>query len=216
MKKQDYKEIIKKHKEFVMAYDLKMKQLTNIMVYIAPDCEAEDVVAFFDWGTIFKIGKYGIFISMDAVYFRISDKDNVLKMDFEGLTKVSLEKVNYLLSNLYFEYKDGRRLGYQMALLHEESVVEMLNEIAVKYNNNIQERKEVLEGREKERREREDENNKVIITDQCLGCLACADACPIGAIRAEKGMAYVNQDECVQCGECEIICPAGAIRMGRR
>ncbi len=216
MKKQDYKEIIKKHKQFVMAYDLKMKQLTNILVYIARDCDAEDVIAFYDWGTVFKTGKYGIFISMDAVYFRTSDKDNVLKLEFEGLTKVSLEKVNYFLSNFYFEYEDGCRLGYQMALPHEESVVEMLNEIAVKYNTTIQERKEILEGREKERKEREDENNKVIITDQCLGCLACADACPLGAISTKEDMVYVNQDECVQCGECESVCPADAIRMGRR
>ena len=213
---QEYRKIIEKHKEFAMIDKLTTKQWINIRKYVAADCKAEDFVAFSDWGTIFKTGKHGIFISMDAVYFRTSDKDDVLKLDFEGLTKVSLEKVNYLLSNIYFEYKDGGTLGYRMALPYEESLVEMLNEIAVKYNSNIQKRKEILTAREKEWEERENENNKVIVTNECLGCLACVDSCPVEAIRAKKGRAYVIQDECVQCGECESICPVGAIRIGRR
>ncbi len=52
-----------------------------------------------------------------------------------------------------------------------------------------------------------------VIKDTCLGCQACVDACPVGAISYDeaKGICVIS-DECVDCGACEgVDCPADAI-----
>lgn len=51
------------------------------------------------------------------------------------------------------------------------------------------------------------------ITDECLVCGACAEACPFSAIvPAENGDGYeVNASMCVDCGACEDICPVYAV-----
>ncbi|MDN5294074.1 MAG: hypothetical protein PWQ91_167 [Eubacteriales bacterium] len=48
------------------------------------------------------------------------------------------------------------------------------------------------------------------ITDECVACGTCKDACPNDAI--EEGDIYkINQDACVECGACMEACPTGAI-----
>jgi len=48
--------------------------------------------------------------------------------------------------------------------------------------------------------------------DLCIGCGACEDTCPLGAISADAdGKREVNADLCVDCGACEGVCPVGAI-----
>ena len=48
------------------------------------------------------------------------------------------------------------------------------------------------------------------ITDECISCGACADACPVACI-SEGGDKYViNADECISCGNCAENCPVGA------
>ena len=49
-----------------------------------------------------------------------------------------------------------------------------------------------------------------INADECLGCGACVDECPVGAITEKDGKYVINADECLDCGACEGTCPVGA------
>ncbi|MDD4816511.1 MAG: 4Fe-4S binding protein [Victivallaceae bacterium] len=52
------------------------------------------------------------------------------------------------------------------------------------------------------------------ISDACIGCGACVDACPVSAISMEDGKAKVNADECIECGACVGECSQDAISLG--
>ncbi len=47
------------------------------------------------------------------------------------------------------------------------------------------------------------------ITDECLACGVCLDACPSDAI--EEGDVYSINDQCADCGACVDECPQGCI-----
>ena len=48
--------------------------------------------------------------------------------------------------------------------------------------------------------------------DDCIGCGACVDSCPVDAITMDD-KAKVDPDTCTECGACVDECPADAIEL---
>lgn len=48
----------------------------------------------------------------------------------------------------------------------------------------------------------------VVLTENCIGCGACARHCPSTAILMVDGKPAVNEGKCLGCGACEYYCPA--------
>lgn len=47
------------------------------------------------------------------------------------------------------------------------------------------------------------------ITEECIACGACADQCPVEAIK-EGDVYSIDADACISCGACAGVCPVGA------
>ena len=48
------------------------------------------------------------------------------------------------------------------------------------------------------------------ISDDCVSCGACAEACPVEAISEGDGKYVIDADKCIGCGNCAENCPVGA------
>jgi electron transfer flavoprotein alpha subunit len=54
-----------------------------------------------------------------------------------------------------------------------------------------------------------------IDNDKCIGCGACIDVCPFGALTLVDDLAVVN-DKCTACGACLDVCPVNALSLPDR
>lgn len=52
------------------------------------------------------------------------------------------------------------------------------------------------------------------ITDKCVACGLCKDACPVEAISEGSPVYKIDADKCIDCGSCAGECPNEAIVAG--
>jgi formate hydrogenlyase subunit 6/NADH:ubiquinone oxidoreductase subunit I len=52
------------------------------------------------------------------------------------------------------------------------------------------------------------------ITDKCVACGLCKDACPVEAISEGAPLFTIDADKCIDCGACAGECPNEAIIAG--
>ena len=48
------------------------------------------------------------------------------------------------------------------------------------------------------------------ISDECISCGACAEGCPVSAIKEGDGKYVIDPEVCIDCGACADACPVGA------
>jgi Fe-S-cluster-containing hydrogenase component 2 len=52
--------------------------------------------------------------------------------------------------------------------------------------------------------------------DTCTGRGACAEICPVDAVKMADEQPAVDQDWCIGCSVCAVSCPTDAISIRRR
>ena len=52
------------------------------------------------------------------------------------------------------------------------------------------------------------------ITDKCVACGLCKDACPVEAINEGSPIYTIDADKCIDCGSCAGECPNEPIIAG--
>lgn len=57
---------------------------------------------------------------------------------------------------------------------------------------------------------------RVTNEEECIGCGACADICPVDAVKMVDDRPEVDLNWCIGCGVCAVSCPSEAISIKRR
>jgi hypothetical protein len=55
------------------------------------------------------------------------------------------------------------------------------------------------------------DNAPVFYGDNCIGCGACAEVCPVGAISMVDGKSRLDKAQCIGCANCVGVCPTMAL-----
>jgi ferredoxin len=51
------------------------------------------------------------------------------------------------------------------------------------------------------------------VSEACVSCGACADACYVHAVAMDNGRASIDLGQCKGCGRCITVCPTSAISL---
>lgn len=54
---------------------------------------------------------------------------------------------------------------------------------------------------------------KPVISDNCTGCGACINSCPLSVMSLSDGKAIIELEECVACNNCLAVCPESAVSL---
>jgi formate hydrogenlyase subunit 6/NADH:ubiquinone oxidoreductase subunit I len=52
-----------------------------------------------------------------------------------------------------------------------------------------------------------------VVTERCVGCRQCIEACPVQTIVEVQGRARIRLDRCIRCYCCHELCPEQAIEL---
>lgn len=129
MERKDYEKIVKKHFGFKIKKELKVKQVFNIMKYVATDIKENDIIGFDDTG-LMKNGKSGFLITKDAFY----NSSHNMKIPFKDLENITYTKEGSVTVQTAFHYKDGSVLEDKIIIASPEEFIEVLREIVREYN----------------------------------------------------------------------------------